>query len=70
MKEKWVGYYTAKVKHYGTTTTNRVEGIHADVKRALLSTTTKLALTFEQIDKYYKQKVLLTLDENDVIVIC
>lgn len=52
----WVGRYISKEMSLGATTTNRVEGMHGDMKRNLKSSN-GLFLSFQTIDRFYNIKV-------------
>lgn len=42
--------------HYDTTTTNRAEGAHADLK-SVIEGTPNLYMAFKQIDMFYRTRV-------------
>lgn len=56
-REKWVGRDIAYVTHFGNNSTNRVEGAHANLKKAIQTSSGNLYSVFEQIDEHYRLKV-------------
>ncbi|KAL1933201.1 hypothetical protein VTP01DRAFT_7291 [Rhizomucor pusillus] len=54
-KEQWVGAYTSRLLHVGTTTTSRVECAHAAIKDNLTSLGT-ISNAMESIDRYIRFK--------------
>lgn len=56
IKHMWAGYRTKELCHFDCTTTQRVEGSHAVLKRSVaLSSRTNLADMFDIIDKHIKE---------------
>lgn len=54
--------------HYDTTTTNRVEGAHADLKRAI-DGTPNLYKAFKHIDMFYRTKVsVVGIDKKENLI--
>jgi hypothetical protein len=62
-EDKLVGKHVGKLLHLANTTTNRVEGMHADIKRNLKASS--FAISFSVIDKWYREKT----DWNSIILI-
>ena len=55
IKHMWAGYLTIELCHFGCTTTQRVEGSHAVLKRSVaLSSRTNLNTMFDIIDTHVK----------------
>lgn len=58
VEELWVGKHTRQFFHLGTTTTNRVEGAHANIKKSLSSSGT-LVNAIKEIDRHIRSQVHL-----------
>lgn len=51
VKEKWVGFYTSRIMHFGATTMQRVEESHSALKHAL-ETSGSLTKAFNCLDRW------------------
>ncbi|CAG8853211.1 32954_t:CDS:1, partial [Gigaspora margarita] len=51
VKEKWVGVYTSKIMHLGSTTTQRIKGAHSAMKHAI-ETSGSLTKSFNLLDRW------------------
>ncbi|CAG8820214.1 8290_t:CDS:2, partial [Gigaspora margarita] len=68
VKEKWVGIYTSKMMHFGATTTQRVEGAHPAMKRAI-ETSGSLTKSFNSLDRWLRlhhEEYLLQCENESV----
>ncbi|CAG8731240.1 8930_t:CDS:2, partial [Gigaspora rosea] len=53
IKEKWVGFYTSRIMHFNATTTQRVEGAHSAMKRAI-EASGSLTKSFNSLDRWLR----------------
>ena len=58
LEGRWAGTFIARLPHLGNTSTNRVEGARADLKKNL-KTSSSFYLAFKTLDQFYNIKVYI-----------
>lgn len=53
----WVGYYVNNIMHMGNRSSNRVESMHANIKRSINTSSGRMSVVTKKINNWIKMRV-------------